>query len=234
MRCGSLVLAAMLVTCAAGAADAQSASAPSRRSRSPSPARRRRPSTTRRRTRSRIVGSQDSDAARPVRRSRSAGRSAAAPPPACSSDSSSSSAARSRLGGKSAPRGAETLGWLRVVAVNDSTRDRPGRSRLRRRSSVGRLPRAVRRRRTSSAGDRPGTRRPGQPDFTTLGHIVAGNEDRDHGRRRRFRADRLGPEPGPDAGRALRDLSATSASTGAAARQRRRRRGDLDRPARWR
>jgi hypothetical protein len=77
--------------------------------------------------------------------------------------------------GKSAQRGAVTLGWLRIVAVNDS-------------SAVGLVdhvcsgisvddylePFAMPE--VSAAMTRDETR--GQPDFAILGHIVAGNENR--------------------------------------------------------
>jgi hypothetical protein len=79
------------------------------------------------------------------------------------------------FGDSRASRGAKTLGWVRVVAVNEST-------------AIGLVdhvcggivvgdylePFVVPQ--VSSDAEKDDTR--GQPDFTTLGHIVVGNEDR--------------------------------------------------------
>jgi hypothetical protein len=78
-------------------------------------------------------------------------------------------------GTSKAPHGARTLGWLRIVAVNETT-------------AIGLvnqvcggivvgdyLAKFVE---PVVSADIEKDETPGQPDFTTLGHIVAGNEDR--------------------------------------------------------
>jgi hypothetical protein len=78
-------------------------------------------------------------------------------------------------GTSKAPRGARTLGWLRIIAVNETT-------------AIGLvnqvcggivvgdyLAKFVA---PVVSADIEKDETPGQPDFTTLGHIVAGNEDR--------------------------------------------------------
>jgi hypothetical protein len=79
------------------------------------------------------------------------------------------------FGGNKISRGAKTLGWVRIVAVNDST-------------AIGSVDHVCGAILTGdylepfvlleapAATERDET--PGQPDFTTLGHIMAGNEDR--------------------------------------------------------
>jgi hypothetical protein len=72
-------------------------------------------------------------------------------------------------------RGAKTLGWVRVVAVNDST-------------AIGSVDHVCGAILTGdylepfvaldAPADAARDETPGQPDFTTLGHIVTGNEDR--------------------------------------------------------
>ena len=107
-----------------------------------------------------------------------------------------------------APRAApRPLGWVRVVAVNDSTAIAHRRSRLRRHRRR-RLSRAVRHARacrpTPSADDDP----PASPISRTLGRIVVGNEDRESGGRRRdFMLIDWGANQGAGGRRALRHLS---------------------------
>ena len=79
------------------------------------------------------------------------------------------------FGGNRTSRGAKTLGWLRVVAVNDSTAialvDHVCGGIV-----VSDYLEPFVEPVVSAAIERDDT--PGQPDFTTLGHILVGNEDR--------------------------------------------------------
>ena len=80
-----------------------------------------------------------------------------------------------RFGSDRTGRGAKTLGWLRVVAVNEST-------------AITNVVHVCGGMVTGDylepfvapvvSADAERDETPGQPDFTTLGHIVAGNEDR--------------------------------------------------------
>jgi len=78
-------------------------------------------------------------------------------------------------GNSKAPRGTRTLGWLRIVAVNETT-------------AIGLVNQVcggivvgdylANFAEPAVSADIEKDETPGQPDFTTLGHIVAGNEDR--------------------------------------------------------
>ncbi len=174
MRCGSLVLAAFLATCMPGVAHAQSpegalsplalavaCAPPPSFNDAPSPA-------------LRVVGSQDS-APRFLFGDHDllviGGGTAAG----VQLGQQFFVRRQNMAGGKSARRGAVTLGWLRVVAVNDS-------------SAVGLVDHVC----TAISVDdylepfvmpdvsaaMTRNEAPGQPDFAVLGHIVAGNQDR--------------------------------------------------------
>ena len=225
MQRSSLVLATLLVGVRGWTRRRAGASTPpSRRSRSPSPARRRRRWTTPPAEALRIIGSQDA-----MPRSLFGDRDLLVISGGTSAGVQLGQQFFIRrtmtFGGNKISRGAKTLGWLRVVAVNESTAIGQRRSRLRR-DRDRRLPRAVRRRR--GAGRRR-ARRDARRSRTSprSGTSSTGNEDRDMVGAGRFRADRLGPEPGADAGRALRDLSRRRCRRPAACQHRRRRR-DLD------
>jgi hypothetical protein len=79
------------------------------------------------------------------------------------------------FGGNRVSRGAKTLGWVRVVAVNESTAiglvDHVCGGIV-----VGDYLEPFVAPQVSAEAERDEAR--GQPDFTTLGHIVVGNEDR--------------------------------------------------------
>jgi hypothetical protein len=74
------------------------------------------------------------------------------------------------FGGNKISRGAKTLGWVRVVAVNDSTAIVCGAI-----MTGDYLEPFVA---LEVPADAAADEAPGQPDFTTLGHIMTGNEDR--------------------------------------------------------
>jgi hypothetical protein len=175
MQRSSLVLATLIVACVAGSAAAQSASAPLSAAAvavacAPPPSMDAAPADA-----LRIVGSQDS-----VPRSLFGDRDLLVLSGGTSAGLQIGQQFFIRrtmtFGGNKISRGAKTLGWVRVVAVNEST-------------AIGTVdhvcgailkgdylePFVVAELPAAAAHDEA----PGQPDFTTLGHIMIGNEDRE-------------------------------------------------------
>jgi hypothetical protein len=77
--------------------------------------------------------------------------------------------------GSRTPRGARTVGWLSIVAVNDTTAIAIVNQACSGIVSGDYLETFVQ---PVVSAELESNETPGQPDFTTLGHVVVGNEDR--------------------------------------------------------
>lgn len=173
MRCSRLVLAALFVSCAAGAASAQTGTALSpfatAAACAPPPSYDEAPSGA-----LRIIGSQDA-----MPRTLFANRDLLVIGGGTGAGVQLGQQffirRTIRFGSNRTSRGAKTLGWVSVVAVNESTAialvDHVCGGIV-----VGDYLEPFVAPVVSAEAERDET--PGEPDFSTLGHIVAGNEDR--------------------------------------------------------